>query len=118
MRAYSESDVLRQVETPRRAGLPEPDQYQLPDLASVDLSYAGRLPPGSPTQAAVSRAKVNDPVQLEKRDKKWMILDVNRRVLGRMASSWSPATGTDLLSGKVGAIVRWKEFDNHQSYQG
>ena len=118
VRADSDSEVLRMLEMPGRAELPEPDQYQLPDLASVDLSYAGRLKPGTPTHAAIARAKVDDPVKLEQRDGKWMILDADRRVLGRMASSWSPPAGTDLLSGKVGAIVRWRKSDNAESYQG
>lgn len=118
VRADSDSEVLRKVEMPLRSNLPQPDQYQLPDLASVDLSYAGRLTPGSPTHAAIARAKVDDQVKLEQRDGKWMILDADRRVLGRMASSWSPPAWTDLLSGKVGAIVRWKKPDNDESFQG
>ena len=118
VRADSDSEVLRKVEMPRRADRPEPDQYLLPDLASVDLSYAGRLKSGSPTPAATARAKVDDLVKLEQCDGKWMILDAHRRVLCRMASSWSPPAGTDLVSGKVGAIVRWRKSDSEESYQG
>lgn len=118
VRADGDSEVLRQIETPRRADLPEPDQYQLPDLASVDLSFAGRLAPGNPTHAAIARAKVDDPVKLEQRDGKWMIVGRDGRVLGRMSSSWSPPAVSCLVSGKVGAIVRWRKSDNDESYQG
>lgn len=118
VRADSDSEVSRKVETPLRTDLPEAEQYQLPDLASVDLSFAGRLPPGSSTHLAISNAKVDDPVKLEQRDGRWVILDVDRRVLGRMASSWSPPDRADLVSGKVGAIVRWRKSDNDKSYQG
>lgn len=117
VRADRESEVLRQVETPPRQDLPDPDQYQVPDLTSVDLSYAGRLAETSPTQDAISAAKVDDPVTLDRRDGKWTILDSKRRSLGRMSGNWAPPEGTDLLSGKIGAIVRWRKSDNEESYR-
>lgn len=117
VRADSDSEVLRKVEMPRRIDLPEPDQYQVPDQTSVDLSYAGRLPSTNQTHSAIAAAKVDDPVMLEPRDGKWMILDRDRRILGRMAGSWAPPEGTALVSGKVGAIVRWRKADNEERYQ-
>jgi len=45
-----------------------------------------------------------------------MIFSADRRVLGRMASSWSPPFGTYLVSGKVGAMVRWRKSDSDDSY--
>ena len=115
--ADSDSELLRKVDAPRPIGLPEADQYQLPDLTSVDLSYAGRLSNSNPTHAAIAAAKVDDPVTLELREGKWMILDRDRHLLGRMAGNWSPPDGTDLVSGKVGAIVRWRKSDNEERYQ-
>jgi ATP-dependent DNA helicase RecQ len=115
--ADSDSEVLRKVEMPPRLDLPDPEQYQLPDLSTVDLSFAGRLPETSPTHAAIAAAKVDDPVTLDLRDGKWMILDENRHLLGRMAGTWAPPDGWDLVSGKVGAIVRWRKSDNEESYQ-
>ena len=117
VRADSDSEVLRKVATPRLQDLPDPDQYHLPDLASVDLSYAGRLPESSPTHAAIASANVADPVSLDRRDGKWLILDARRQVLGRMAGTWAPPEGTDFASGKIGAIVRWRRSDNDESYQ-
>jgi ATP-dependent DNA helicase RecQ len=75
------------------------------------------LATSNPTHAAIAAAKVDDPVTLELRDGKWLILDRDRRPLGRMASSWTPPAGTTLVSGKVGAIVRWRKSDNEESYQ-
>ena len=115
--ADSDSELLRAVETPRLVDLPEPDQYQLPDLTTVDLSYAGRLPEVNPSHAAIAAAKVEDPVTLELKDGKWIIFDRDRRPLGRMAGSWSPPAGTTLVSGKVGAIVRWRKTDSDERYQ-
>lgn len=115
--ADSDCEMLRKVEMPRRLDLPEPDQYQVPDMSSVDLSYAGRLPETNPTLAAIASAQVDDPVTLELRERKWLILDANRRVLGRMAGNWAPPEGTTLVSGKVGAIVRWRKSDNDERFQ-
>lgn len=115
--AYSDCEMLRKIEVPRRSDLPEPDQYQLPDMASVDLSYAGRLPETNPTLAAIAGAKVDDPVVLTQRDGKWLILDEKGCVLGRMAGNWAPPEGTTLVCGKVGAIVRWRKSDNEEQYR-
>ncbi len=117
VRADSDSEVLRKVEMPRRIDLPEPDQYQVPDQTSVDLSYAGRLPSTNQTHSAIAAAKVDDPVMLELHDGKLLILDRDRRTLGRMAGNWAPPEGTALVSGKVGAIVRWRKSDNEERYQ-
>jgi ATP-dependent DNA helicase RecQ len=116
--ADSDSEMLRKVEMPHRLDLPDPDQYQVPDMAAVDLSYAGRLPEASPTHAAIAAAQVDDPVTLELREGKWMILDSNRRVLARMAGTWAPPGGTFLVSGKVGAILRWRKTDSEERYWG
>jgi ATP-dependent DNA helicase RecQ len=55
VQADSDSEILRKVEMPHRLDLPEPEQYQVPDLASVDLSFAGRLPPSSPVHNAIAK---------------------------------------------------------------
>ncbi len=117
VRADSDSEVLRKVEMPRRIDLQEPDQYQVPDQSSVDLSYAGRLPNTNPTHFAIAASQVDDPVTLELREGKWIILDRDRRPLGRMAGNWAPPSATRLVSGKVGAIVRWRKTDSEESYQ-
>ncbi len=115
--ADSESELLRQVEAPRPSDLPEPDQYQLPDMSSVDLSYAGRLAETSQTLAAIAKAEIDDQVTLELREGKWLLRDVQGSVLGRMAGSWAPPQGTHLVFGKIGAIVRWRKTDNEEAFQ-
>ncbi len=115
--ADSESELLRRIERPRNSDLPSPDHYQLPELSSVDLSFAGRLFDTSPTLAAISRARVNDPVHLERREGRWIILDRSDCVIGRMAANWSPPSGTRLVEGKVGAVVRWRKSDNDEHFQ-
>jgi len=115
--ADSDSELLRQVAAPRASDLPEPDQYHLPDMGSVDLSYAGRLSETSQTLAAITEAEIDDAVTLERREGKWMTLDRHGRVLGRMAANWAPPADTHLISGKVGAIVRWRKADNEEAFQ-
>ena len=117
VRADSESELLRPVEAPRPSDLPEPDQYQLPDMGSVDLSYAGRLADTSQTLVAIAEAEVDDNVTLERREGKWLVIDLNGRVLGRMAGAWAPPDGTRLVTGKVGAIVRWRKADSDEAFQ-
>jgi ATP-dependent DNA helicase RecQ len=89
----------------------------MPDLSLVDLSFSGRLPETSPTLTAISEAEIDDRVTLERREVKWLVLDAQGRVLGRMAGTWAPPADTYLVSGKVGAIVRWRKADNEEAFQ-
>ena len=117
VRADSDSELLRKVEAPRRSELPEADQYQLPEMGSVDLSFAGRLAEASQTLAAIAQAQIGDKLTLERRDGKWLIVDAQGRTLGRMAGTWRPPEDTRLVSGLVGAIVRWRKADSGEAFQ-
>lgn len=117
VQADSESELLRNIPPPRRIDLPEPDQYLLPDMGAVDLSYAGRLSDSSTTLQAIAEAEVGDTVTLEHRDGKWVIFDAKGRTLGRMANRWTPPAASRLVRGQVGAIVRWRKADNEEAYQ-
>lgn len=114
--ADSDSELLRKVAAPRPLDLPEPDQYQLPDMSLVDLSFAGRLPETSPTLAAIAEAEIDDKVTLERREGKWLVLDTQGRVLGRMAGNWAPPEDTGPVTGKVGAIIHWRKADNEEAF--
>lgn len=114
--ADSESEMLRKVDMPRRMDLPNPDWYQVPDMASVDLSYAGRLPASNPSHAAIFDARIDEPVTLQLRSGKWLVLDQYQRPIGRMAGSWKPPENTSLISGKVGAIVKWQKTDSDERF--
>ncbi len=91
--------------------------YQVPDLKNVDLSWAGRLRTGHSSLAAISAAKVGDPVRIVRDGANWMMEDRQGQPLGRMAKSWSPPDGLRLLRGEVGAIVRWRKSDNQEEYR-
>jgi len=91
--------------------------YQVPDLTTVDLSWAGRLKTGHRSLAAISAAKVGDPVHVLRDGPLWMMQDKQGQALGRMARSWSPPEGLRFLRGEVGAIVRWRKSDNREQYR-
>src|SRR5690606_28421293 len=78
--------------------------YQMPDLRAVDLSWAGRLGIGHPSLAAISAAKAGDPIRIVRDGTAWMMQNLHGQALGRMARSWSPPDGLNLLRGEVGAI--------------
>jgi ATP-dependent DNA helicase RecQ len=91
--------------------------YQMPNLKTVDLSWAGRLRTGHSSLAAISAAKVGDPVHIVHEGSSWMMHDMNGQTLGRMARSWSPPGGPTFLRGEVGAIVRWRKSDSQEEYR-
>lgn len=78
--------------------------YQVPNLKTVDLSWAGRLGPGHPSLTAISAAKARDPLKIVRDGSNWMMRDSRGQALGRMAKSWSPPEGLSFLRGEVGAI--------------
>lgn len=91
--------------------------YQVPDLRTVDLSWAGRLGTDHPSIAAIAAAKVGDPIQLARDGTAWVIHDQSGVVLGRMAKSWSPPEGLEFVRGEIGAIVRWRRSDNKEEFR-
>ena len=91
--------------------------YQVPNLKTVDLSWAGRLRTGHPSLAAISAAKVGDPVHISRDGPSWMMQDKQGQTLGRMARSWSPPEDLSFLRGEVGAIVCWRKSDNQEEYR-
>ena len=91
--------------------------YDVPNLKTVDLSWAGRLRPRHLSLAAISAANVGDLIHIVRDGPTWMIQDVQGQALGRMAKSWSPPQGLSLVRGEVGAIVRWRKSDNSEEFR-
>lgn len=92
-------------------------QYQVPDLKTVDLSWAGRLLAGNPSLDAIRRAKVGDPLKLLRQDDLWILQTPDSETIGRMAKSWSPPNGLAFKSGEIGAIVHWRKSDSAEEYR-
>jgi ATP-dependent DNA helicase RecQ len=91
--------------------------YQMPNLKTVDLSWAGRLRHGDPSLVAISAEKVGNPLKIVRDGNTWMMQNAQGQALGRMARSWSPPAGLRFLRGEVGAIVRWRKSDNQEEYR-
>jgi ATP-dependent DNA helicase RecQ len=91
--------------------------YQVPNLKTVDLSWPGRLRAGHLSLAAISAAKVGDPLHIVRDGSTWMMRNTQGQALGRMAKSWSPPEGLGFLRGEVGAIVRWRKSDNQEEFR-
>ncbi len=91
--------------------------YQVPDLKTVDLSWAGRLRPGHLSLDAISTSKVGDPIHIVRDGALWIMQNERKQSLGRMAKSWSPPEGLSFFSGEVGAIVRWSKSDNQEEFR-
>ncbi len=91
--------------------------YQVPDLKNVDLSWAGRLKSEHRSLAAISVAKVGDPIQIVRDGQSWMIQDTRGQAIGRMATSWSPPEEMTFMRGEIGSIVRWRKLDNQEEFR-
>jgi ATP-dependent DNA helicase RecQ len=98
-------------EEPRRI------RYELPDLETVDLSFAGRLGHGHHTHHAIASAQVGDELDLVQEGERWILHDRQGRPVGRMAKAWRPPVNMVFLSGAVGAVVRWRKIDNDERYR-
>jgi len=89
----------------------------MPDLKTVDLSWAGRLGASNPALAAIASAKAGDPISLARHDDTWMLYAPGGQALGRMARTWSPPHGLSFVRGEIGAIVRWRKTDSGEEYR-
>ena len=96
--------------------MPVPHIYQLPDLKLSDLSFAGRQGDRHEVHEAIRRCKVGDPLQLEFRAPHWVFIDQTGSVVGRMSKAWQHPQGYVFLSGRVGAVVRWRKSDGDEKY--
>jgi len=112
------SVLRRKVAVEATHDLPAADIYVLPSLRLVDLSFAGRKHVSQHSLAAIRDAKVGDPLTLEQRDGKWVLIDAGGRLLGRMVNAWQPPPGHAFDKGQVGAIINWRKVDNKEEFHG
>ena len=91
-------------------------RYVVPDPKLVDLSWAGRLPGGHPSLAAITAARVGDPVTLTCEGDRWLIQDAGGRTLGRMSRAFNPPEGMVLERAEVAAILIWRAEDGDEAW--
>ncbi len=109
--------LRRKVNIDADVGISADKHYELPDLKTVDLSFAGRLGQGHVAHIAIGSAQVGDEIRLVQEGDRWHLQDVTGRPLGRMANAWRPPVGLRFSKGMVGAVVRWRKVDNDEMYQ-
>jgi len=115
--AAQDAVLMRNVET-ETAELPNrSQQYQMPDLKLVDLSWAGRLGKGHASIQAITAARVGDPVTLFHDGQAWLIRNKNNQTLGRMSRAYSPSEGHSFVRGEIGAIVVWRKSDSQEDFR-
>lgn len=92
--------------------------YELPDLGTVVLSFAGYLGKNNPAHGAIASARVGDEIRLVQEGEGWHLQNLQGQPLGRMKRDWQPPPGHRLSQARVGAVVRWRKADSSEEYQG
>lgn len=113
----SEAIVVRDIESGSNEIELEQRTYQPPDMAMVDLSFAGRVRQSDEALRGIAECKVGDPISFERGPKVWMIKDALGRVIGRMSRSYSLPRGQSIVRAEIGAIVRWCRSDNEEEFR-
>jgi len=91
--------------------------YQTPGLSEVDLGFAGRLADGNQTLTALEKLNVGDTVKLRKANGRWLIINQNDVVIGRMAKKFNPPVNANFSGGSVFAISTRYRSDSSEAYQ-
>ncbi len=117
VRSGREAVLNRNLQPDLRGLQCQDQQYQMPNMKLVDLSYAGRLREGHSSLKAISSTRVGNPVSLVAEGEKWIIRDTMGQTLGRMSKAYSPPEGLKFIRGEVGAIIRWRRLDSEEKYR-
>ncbi len=91
-------------------------RYLSPDLKNLDLSFAGRLPEGHPSLAAINAARPGDPVTLRHDKGRWVIGNTEGQMLAQFSRAFNPPEGATFLRGEVAAVLVWRKDDGDEAY--
>ncbi len=92
-------------------------RYQTTDPRLVDLSFPGRLRDDSPSLRAVRATRIGDAVSLVAENGRWVIRNGEGIMIGRMSRAYAPPEGARFLSGKVEAVLRWRQSDSAEEFR-
>ena len=92
-------------------------QYKQLSLRDVFLSFAGYRHPNHLLHRAIAALSPGDPLQLRFGSKRWELLDGQGTVVGQLASSFRPPSGTRCVSANVMAIATWSREYSEPEYQ-
>ena len=109
--------ILPRRVTPDTEALPRARlRYIPPDPKLVDLSFAGRLPHGHPSLAAIAAARPGDPVTLVRDGERWRIDNAQGNTLTRLSRAFAPPEGSTFQRGEVAAVLLWRREDGEEDY--
>ncbi|MFD0981157.1 RecQ family ATP-dependent DNA helicase [Tropicimonas aquimaris] len=91
--------------------------YRTLDPSEVDLSFAGRLSADNASLAAIEHLKPDDPIFLEERGDRWVMMDRDGTAVCRLAKKFAPPRGAKFLHGSVYAISTRFRDDSAEEYQ-
>jgi len=88
-------------------------QYRQLHPGEVDIGFAGRRAAGHPVQRAIAALQPGDPLHLRHEGRRWLLLDMKDRLVGRLAASYAPPAAMNCVAARVAAIVvRWRRDDH------
>jgi len=109
--------ILPRRITPDTATLPRTRlRYVPPDPKLVFLDFAGQLPHGHLSLAAITAARPGDPVHMIRDGNRWRIGDAQGQTLARLSRAFTPPEGATFLRGEVAAILSWRRGDGNEDF--
>jgi len=91
--------------------------YRTLTPSEVDLDFAGRLAEGNPALRALDRIAAGDSVDLQQDGNRWLIVDRNGAVVGRLSRKFKPPERATFAEGSVHAIIKRFRSDSGKGYQ-
>ena len=87
-------------------------------LRDVDLGFAGRYAANHPVHRNIAALAPGDPLHLKPKPdgSRWQLYDRHDNLVGRLARSFSPPTGRQLVAAKVAAIQVRRRADSGPDY--
>ncbi len=87
-------------------------KYDRSSLKNVNISFAGYKSPNHRIHKSIADLAIGDSLKIKLgKYNKWVVMDANNQLVGKMAESFQPRNGMEIKSARVFAIVGWsKEF--------
>ncbi|MCE1182833.1 MAG: RecQ family ATP-dependent DNA helicase [Rhodocyclales bacterium] len=98
---------------PAPAGLGH--RYVIPSLKEIDLGYAGREKPNTPTHRRITALKVGDPLRLIHETRGYALLTPDGQRICQLSQHFTPPLG-ECLKAQVHALITWRKRDTPAEY--
>ena len=93
-------------------------RHEQATLKEVNISFAGRFPPGDRIHRRIRALTVGSPLDLRRGSGgAWELRDAHGCVVGRMARAFAPPEGMHCRSASVHAVVEWSKAISGPEYR-